>query len=971
MSTKNLSLVIEETKFRRFNLEKIKQHLMDEVEIRSLCSEVCEQYRDSFGDDYDSAETEVTRILLGDSPRRIGSHITIDEGFTPWFIQRKAKIDLTYWNKYSSILGREHPSNVIYATDDDTDQIMDRMGDPEDAEFNKRGLVMGNVQMGKTMNYIGLITKAADAGYKFIVVIAGATEALRQQTQSRVDEGFLGRDSSLDGEIPSVEELSTRPNSLTGRDKDFNSVNGLDRANLYKSEMPMVVVIKKNKKVLEALIHWVVNAHYLKGNCIPSTEGKYCSICKKKTIKSSDGDNKIQGQPMLLLDDEADYASINTNAAEKRTTAINELLRNLLGKFHQKSYVGYTATPFANIFINSQTLGDESVEDDLFPRHFIHQIGTPSNYQGPPTFFGPSANTSLVETIGLKTEEKMDGFYKIEKEVNPDTGKETRKVLDVTFTGIPEELKKAIRNFLLNIVVKKLRGHINKHNTMMINVHYLTKVNDALMVEVRTYLAELQQACDSFYKLPYKNAIKNPHIQALEETYTKEFVEKEISIADEDKTFEDILLNLNLSKTIETLSINFKSKQQLDYEIYKAGRNVIAIGGFSLSRGLTLEGLSVTFFDRTTKFSDTLLQMGRWFGYRSGYEDICRVYLDNQSLNFYEDITETISDLTYQLKLMNQRGRTPLDFGLAVREHPGLLQITAKNKMRSATIQTSYWSFWGSKYQSKLLFNNDESNNKNLDATRQLASNLSNLDEQFSQESNGSLWRNIDSSLIETFLEDFKEPPGKTNHDLMIRKFVNDIEVHYNSWNVWIYSNQGPSPNIADIFEVTEQASVQISDNFSVYPSLRFFTAIDQNNLPQKTDFITPDRSQLLATNVESQVLTDAELVRFKFLLEDNELNTPQIRIARTVMKSPLLVIFPLAGYAKSDRGDRFPCNEDIECHLGYSLSFPSELPNGMDPPHKKHQYALTQSAIDLGIDNSELEDEVDAYENDLEQGES
>ena len=163
---------------------------------------------------------------------------------------------------------------------------------------------------------------------------------------------------------------------------------------------------------------------------------------------------------------------------------------------------------------------------------------------------------------------------------------------------------------------------------------------------------------------------------------------------------------------------------QLDYESHKYGRNAIVIGGFSLSRGLTLEGLSVTFFYRTTKFSDTLLQMGRWFGYRPRYEDICRVYIDNQSTHFYENITETISELSHDLTLMNNRKRTPLDFGLAVREHPGLLQITAKNKMRDATIATSYWSFWGTKYQSKLLFNDDENNNHNLKVTREFAESL-------------------------------------------------------------------------------------------------------------------------------------------------------------------------------------------------------------------------------------------------------
>ena len=971
MSTQNFSLIIEEAKLRRATQERVNEYLMDENEIRDLCVVVCNTYRLKLGDDYENVESEVIQTLLGDAPRRISSHVTIDEGFTPWFIQRKANLELTYWNKYASILGKEHPSKVIYATDDDTDQIMDRIGDPENKAFNKRGLVMGNVQMGKTMNYIGLITKAADAGYKFIVVIAGATEALRQQTQSRVDDGFLGRESSLDGEIPSVEELSTRPNSLTGRDKDFNSITGLDRANLYRSNMPMVVVIKKNAKVLESLIHWVEKAHFLKGSCVPSPEGTHCPICRKKTIRSTEGPSAIESQPMLLLDDEADYASVNTNDAAKRVTRINELLRILLSKFHQKSYVGYTATPFANIFINSESLGDESVEDDLFPRHFIHQIGTPSNYQGPATFFGPDGNPNLIKPIGLETDEKIENFYNIEKEINPDTGRPSRKVLDATFSGIPDELKEAIRNFILNIIVRKLRGHINQHNTMMINIHYLTKVNNALTTEVRIYLEELKRACNSFYKLPYSSAIKNRHISDLEETFNKEFLNKGIQIAERDDGFKDILKNLNLSKTIETLSINFHSKNELDYESYRSGRNVIVIGGFSLSRGLTLEGLSVTFFDRTTKFSDTLLQMGRWFGYRPRFEEICRVYIDNQSLNFYEDITETISELSHELKLMNQRKRTPLDFGLAVREHPGLLQITAKNKMRTATILTSYWSFWGTKYQSKELYNDDVNNQHNLDITRVLANNLTNLDEQFTEINNGRLWRNIDSSLIEKFLEEFSEPPATTtNHDVMVRKFIEDIKIHYNTWSVWIYSNQSASSRVAEIFDINEQQPVQITDSYMVYPSLRIFSVKDGDKLlPEKSDILSVNRAQILATDVESRVLTDIEKDRFDSLKENDEFDTSATLIARTAMKSPLLVIFPLAGYVKGRNDeDEFPCNDDVDCHIGFSLSFPNELPNGMDPPHKKHQYAFTQTAIDQGRDIVELEDELEVYETEVTQ---
>jgi hypothetical protein len=284
-----------------------------------------------------------------------------DTGGRPWVNSRRVEIDPYYWHRYRSLLSTKGmPQSVLVELESSVEQILDFAYDPMVVgHWDRRGLVMGNVQSGKTQHYVGLITKAADAGYRVIIVIAGLHNNLRNQTQQRVDEGFNGLHWSgaagsqrkpvgvglIDG--------TRRPSPFTATNRDFNTAIaksvGIPLRNLSE---PAVFVIKKNASTLNNLLTW------LRDNNL-NTDGKI-------------------SEPLLLIDDEADNASIDIKAGSSSRSRINSQIRELLNLFERSVYIGYTATPFANIFIDPDS-EDEMVNEDLFPRSFIVDLEPPSN----------------------------------------------------------------------------------------------------------------------------------------------------------------------------------------------------------------------------------------------------------------------------------------------------------------------------------------------------------------------------------------------------------------------------------------------------------------------------------------------------------------------------------------------------------------------------------------------------------------
>ncbi|WP_404453971.1 Z1 domain-containing protein [Virgibacillus necropolis] len=593
----------------------------------------------------------------------------------PWYYDRKGNVDMNFWHRYERYLIQvKHRSpKVVQSIDETTDKILNLLEDPTatDRQYDRRGIVVGDVQSGKTANFTGLINKAVDMGYKLIIVLAGMHNSLRSQTQMRLDEEVLGYETSIvkqdpdDNKLIGVSTLSgegfRRINSLTTRDDygDF-SRSIAKKIRVEPGVEPFLLVVKKNASVLKNVLNYFQKD----------------SVQARKS--SEDAPHKtVPNVPMLLIDDEADQASINTKdlfdeegniLEDYDPTKINALIRQIYNTFEQKAYVGYTATPFANIFVHN-TAFSEQYGSELFPKDFILSLPKPSNYIGPAEFF--QLDEDCDDSMPLIN------FIKYHDTFVPSKHKKHHIPI-----ALPESLKEAILTFLLSIAIRKLRGQENDHNSMLIHVtrfkdvqHHIYELIKEEMYNVKNLI---RYGDTSSYKIKDKlkeiwmNKINPTSIKLNASTHKWEEIE-------------DVLV-----PTVESIvvkEINGTSGDILDYkENESTGMNVITVGGDKLSRGLTLEGLTVSYYLRASKMYDTLMQMGRWFGYRNGYFDLCRIYTTEDLASWFRHIAVATEDLREEIEDMASRGATPEEFGLRVQTHP-VMFITSQLKMKSGQRQ--------------------------------------------------------------------------------------------------------------------------------------------------------------------------------------------------------------------------------------------------------------------------------------------
>lgn len=568
----------------------------------------------------------------------------------------KREIPWTYSDAYEGFLKKEkwHPA-MVRSLSDVGDKILGHIQDPtSEGAWNRRGLVIGHVQSGKTANYIGVIAKAADAGYKFIVVSAGIHSNLRRQTQERIDEAFIGRSSDLENRVSIGVGLNPgypHPATLTNVHDDFNTTTaGKSGWQINDFSKPIILVIKKNVRTLESLHKWL------------------------KQLNAR-GDGRIGDVPMLFIDDEADNASINTNKPDLDPTRTNAMIRRVLGLFTKSCYVGYTATPFANIFINPEAY-DDDVREELFPRNFIYSLDPPTSYFGPrKVFIDEATRERIVEPI-LDCEDYLPASHK-----NGDPVPE-----------LPPSLYAALDEFIVARTIRNLRGQAGKHCSMLVNVSRFVATQRTVRDLISERRTKILNAVKANYMKPVPAVEADRHMQALKAAFDRRY-------ADCGHAWPEVRQALlGAFDHMRTFVVNSKSDEQLDFRKYErdgVGLTAIAIGGLSLSRGLTIEGLTVSYMYRNTRMYDTLLQMGRWFGYRPNFEDLCRVHLSPDSINWYRHISEATEELRAQIKRMRRANMSPEQFGLYVQSHSDALLVTAANKMRMGQKVTVSQNFTG------------------------------------------------------------------------------------------------------------------------------------------------------------------------------------------------------------------------------------------------------------------------------------
>lgn len=639
--------------------------LLREPPTRNEVSERAKQLASAFA--YDGPLEPVIEDALIAVDSRMGAGVSlvdVEADHDDEWVYKRDDINWTYSDAYESYLKSEqmHPT-VVRSLSDVGTKILGHLQDPmSEGKWDRRGLVIGHVQSGKTANYLGVIAKAADAGYKFIIVIAGIHNNLRKQTQERIDEGFVGRSSDPEDRKRVGVGLSRdypHPATLTNINDDFSKKTANQSGwKINDLNKPTVLVIKKNVTTLKALHVWL-----------------------KEMNAQADG--VIADVPMLMIDDEADNASINTNKPELDPTKTNAMLRKILGLFAKSCYVGYTATPFANIFINPDSYDEEAYEE-LFPRDFIVSLDAPNTYFGPDKVFIDDASSSRVLRPIFDCEDYLPFSHKKDDPV----------------PELPPSLYKAIDQFIVARAIRNLRGQVNKHCSMMINVSRFVATQNTVRNFVSLYEKKVREAVKANYAMPDSISQNNEVMIALKACLDKEFSDCGFEWSDIKVALNDVFENLRI------FVVNSKSDEALDYKKYERDGNsltAIAIGGLSLSRGLTIEGLTVSYMYRNTRMYDTLMQMGRWFGYRPGFEDVCRVHLSPDSINWYGHIAEASEEVRQQIKRMGRDRMSPRQFGLFVKAHPDRLLITAANKMRAGEKITVNQNFSGRIVESYLL----------------------------------------------------------------------------------------------------------------------------------------------------------------------------------------------------------------------------------------------------------------------------
>ncbi len=669
-----------------------------------------------------------------------------------WY-RGERKHNRRFFDRYADQLRTlDWPEASVQAIDDATDRIMEWMEDPNrPAQWDTRGLVVGHVQSGKTANYAGLIAKAADAGYRLIVVLAGMHNALRQQTQKRIDRDFLGYDTRTEMQRCII-GVGLINGTVHADNITTQAANGDFRRAVHENmgmgvqQRPVLLVVKKNASILKNLNGWVTEVVERRGDTLTA--------------------------PLLVIDDEADQASVDTGDQSQVTDdefdpdydpkTINGEIRKLLSAFPRSAYVAYTATPFANILIHDTRLAD-GYGEDLFPRSFIVSLQAPTNYIGPAAIFGLNtedpANAPLPLPLWRDVDQGTEGW------LPPDHKKDVVPRY-LSEQVIPPSLETAVLSFILACAVRRVRGQGTQHNSMLVHVSRFRDVHQRVHGQIDLWLTEVKRLIR--YRTGHEALFER--LQSLWESDFEVSSEKvrdtEFGRTLREIHWEDVEAELHeAADRIRVQVVNSDLKEPIDYDGHaETGLNVIAVGGDKLSRGLTLEGLTVSYFLRASKMYDSLMQMGRWFGYRPGYVDVCRLFMPQSLQQWFRHVASAAEELRDRLDRMARLGARPKDYGLKVQSHPILL-VTAKNKMRHASEHQV--SFAGDGKIQTVFFQDRDINRANGNFVAAfIAARGSFPAEGFSVErpggvqagSGGRRWLNVDGTAVAELLGSLRFP---------------------------------------------------------------------------------------------------------------------------------------------------------------------------------------------------------------------
>lgn len=809
----------------------------------------------------------ILQDLFGQSEPSVAK---IPESGTNWLkeVPRQEKV---LWTRFKTCLENKPGFNAsaIDSLDRSTEVILASCGDPRLTSELKKGLVIGYVQSGKTANYTGLIAKAIDAGYRIVIVMTGIHNNLRRQTQLRL-ENELGLSESLTAETNNETFLLTG-SQLVGGDyaprfpnQILEKVNG-------------IFVIKKNVNILKQLIDWLP----------PNFAG-----------------------PALIIDDEADQASINTNSNnrdESSPTETNTLIRIILKSFFKnRTYVGYTATPYANVFVDPQN------QSDLFPEDFVISLPKPKGYTGVSEFFGAGAVASnCIRTVPneeadfltrslLREPIKEFAFQQSDQE-------EGKRFLEVL-----------IREHVLNAAAFRKRNGQNSPVSMLVHVSKLTHHQENLKELILEVLDELKNLWQ-FDRLGTAESLRETWQSRRDAMRSQNHA---FTFDDIESFIDDLLSQFGT----EVLSLNQESQDELDYSDTPA-LSAIVIGGDKLSRGLTLEGLLTSVFLRSSNSpkADTLSQMGRFFGYRENYLDLITIITSETLATDFAAVSELEENLRDEMRLY-QSSITPADFAPRVLNKMGLLP-TSPNKMKLARPTTTSYS--GVRIQSVAFAGSEEIRREshgrettvsvtraNMAATRELVDGCKDF-RPHSRVANALIGKKVSTSDLSQFISKYRISENAWQFrgqmlEIYLNYMANHQEPRFHYWNLSVVGRSAKSLLGTENFRGLEVGRLERNpdDNLSESPSIKTLTNRLANFSDDKGDEILD--------------FGDEELGKFR---SDLFVGKSASEAARLTRSEGLILIYPISPHTSSQKvslGERLFGEPSVnETIIGVSLVFP------------------------------------------------
>ena len=547
---------------------------------------------------------------------------------------------------------------ALESVDRASTRVVSLLKPPGSQPLSGRGLVLGYVQSGKTTNFMAVAAKAADVGYRLIVVLSGITDNLRSQTQDRLDGVLVGDQRSIWYQLTTGEDDFTDPG---------NAVNLLSDPNKR-----LLAVVKKNPYRLRALAGWLAKA-----------SGHALDSC-----------------PVLVIDDEADQASLNVG--RKRRSAINRAILDILRRT-RSSYIAYSATPFANLLV------EPNYPDGLYPRDFIVDLPPSPTYFGAARLFGrPPSEITADEDVT----DGMDVLRTVPEEDLDGVRPATRADAAGWTPDLPGSLHAALDWFLLAAAARRSRTGRVDHTTMLVHTSMRIDVQTEMASAIDRWIEDLRgsgaTALDRLRaQWDSESARVGPDGGAAQTSW--EAVRAQLG-----PTLDDVRVVTDNSASVDRLS--YEGDPQ----------TAIVVGGNTLSRGLTLEGLVSSYFVRTARAYDSLLQMGRWFGYRPGYADLVRIWMPAETRGWFSDLAAVELEIRDEIKQYAEEAEnvTPAQVAVRIRQHPQM-QITSAAKMRDAVKVRASVDYGGTRQQT-ILFNHRDRGwlRDNIETTRRLLRGL-------------------------------------------------------------------------------------------------------------------------------------------------------------------------------------------------------------------------------------------------------